>query len=145
VNSGADISLVKGRKLLGTAEFEPRDRVRVRSVDGSILETHGSIETQIRAEGLEIPYSFQLVSQQVDLRGDGMLERDFLKVMQAHICYRERLLTFQCKGTTVRKKLGPPPGPENETSQDRSVERLTLPARTEMIVRLPVNVESPVR
>jgi len=61
VDSGADISLVKNQKFLGTAEFEPGDRVRVEGVDGSIIETHGSIETRIRAEGLEIPYSFQLV------------------------------------------------------------------------------------
>jgi len=27
VDSGADISLLKSRKLLGTAEFKPRDRV----------------------------------------------------------------------------------------------------------------------
>jgi len=30
VDSGADISLVKSYKLLGTAEFEPKDRVRVK-------------------------------------------------------------------------------------------------------------------
>jgi len=35
VDSGADISLVKREKLLRTAEFEPRDRVRVKSVEGS--------------------------------------------------------------------------------------------------------------
>ena len=29
VDSGADISLLKSRRLLGTVEFEPRDRVRV--------------------------------------------------------------------------------------------------------------------
>jgi hypothetical protein len=34
VDSGADISLVKGRKLLETTEFEPKDRVRVKGVDG---------------------------------------------------------------------------------------------------------------
>ena len=32
VDSGADISLVKSYKLLETAEFEPKDRVCVRSV-----------------------------------------------------------------------------------------------------------------
>jgi hypothetical protein len=145
VDSRADISLVKSRKLLGTAEFEPRDRVHVKSVDGSILETHGGIETRIRVDGIEIPYSFQLVSQQVDLRGDGILGRDFLKMMQAHICCKKRLLTFQYKGSTVHKKLGPPPGYESKTSQDRSVDMLTIPARTEMIVRLPVNIEPHVR
>ena len=38
VDSGADISLLKSRRLLGTAEFEPRDRVRVKSVEGSVWE-----------------------------------------------------------------------------------------------------------
>ena len=32
VDSGADISLDKGEKLLGTAEFELRDRVRVNTL-----------------------------------------------------------------------------------------------------------------
>jgi len=94
VDSGADISLVKSQKLLGTTDFEPKDRVRVKGVDGSKLETHGSIEFRIQVGGLEIPYSFQLVSHQIDLRGDGILGRDFLEAMQAHICYKERLLTF---------------------------------------------------
>jgi hypothetical protein len=34
VDSGADISLVKSYKLLGTAEFEPKDRVHVKNVEG---------------------------------------------------------------------------------------------------------------
>ena len=65
--------------------------------------------------------------------------------MQDHICYKERLLTFQYKGSTVRKKLGPPPGFESEASQERGVNTITILARTEMIVRLLVNVESHVR
>ena len=37
VESGADISLVKSYKLLGTDELEPKDWVRVKSVEGSVL------------------------------------------------------------------------------------------------------------
>jgi hypothetical protein len=50
VDSGADtcISLNKSYKLLGTAEFELKFRVHVKSVEGSVIETHGSIETRIR-------------------------------------------------------------------------------------------------
>ena len=62
VDSGADISLVKSYKLLGTAEFEPKDRVRVKSVEGSVIETHGSIETWIQEGGIDIPFRFQLVA-----------------------------------------------------------------------------------
>ena len=56
VDSGAGISLLKSR-LLGTAEFEPSDRVRVKSVDGSVIETHGSIETNL-GEYLQFPFRF---------------------------------------------------------------------------------------
>ena len=83
VDSGADISLIKSEKLLGTATIEPRDRVRVKSVNGAIIETHGRIETRILEVGAIIPYSFQLVSRQVELKGDGILGRDFLRAMQA--------------------------------------------------------------
>jgi len=67
VDRGADISLVKSEELLSTAVFEPRDRVRVKSVEGSIIETHGSLETQVREGVMNIPYRLQLVSKQVDL------------------------------------------------------------------------------
>ena len=142
MDSGADISLVKSKKLLETAEFEPRDRERVKNIDGSMFETQGSIETRIMADGVDIPYSFQLASQQIDLKGDGILGRDFLKAMQAGIFYKEKLLTFQYEGVAVRKKLGPLPGSESETSLAKRGDRLTLPARTETTVRLPVSVGS---
>jgi hypothetical protein len=58
VDSGADIRLLKGRRLLRTSEFEPRDRVRVKSVEGFVTETHGSTETQI----LRNLYKFPSVS-----------------------------------------------------------------------------------
>jgi hypothetical protein len=77
VDSRADISFVKIYKLLVTAEFEPTDRVRVKSVEGSVIETHDSIETRIREGRIDIPFSFQLVSKQVDLEGDGILGRGF--------------------------------------------------------------------
>jgi hypothetical protein len=65
--------------------------------------------------------------------------------MQAHICYKDRLLTLQYKGTTVCRELGPPPGPKSEISHDMSSNRLTLPARAEVIVQLPVTEESPAK
>jgi ssDNA-binding Zn-finger/Zn-ribbon topoisomerase 1 len=86
VDSGADISLIKNYKLLGAAEFEPKDRVRV---EGFVIETHGSIEIRIREGRIDIPFHFQLVSKQVDLRGDGILGHDFFKLMQTRICYKE--------------------------------------------------------
>jgi len=142
VDSGPDIRLVKSYKLLRTAEFEPKDRVRVKSIDGSVIETHGSIETRIREGGIDIPFHFQLVSKQVDLKGDGILGRNFLKSMQARICYKELSLTFRHAGCVMFKKLISLPELEHEAHQGVRVGKLTLPARTELIVRLPVSVGS---
>jgi len=142
VHSGADISLVKSYKLLGTAEFEPKDRVRVKRVEGSVNETHGSIETRIREGRIDIPFGFQLVSKQVYLKGDGILGRNFLKLMQARICYKERSLTFRHARFVIHKELKSLPELESEAHQELGVGKLTLPARTELIVQLPVSAES---
>ena len=138
VDSGADISLVKSKKLLGTAEFEPEDRVRVKGVEGSMIETHGSLEMQILEGEMSIPYRLQLVSKQVDLRGDGILGRDFLQEMWARICNRERVLIFRYKGILVHKKLTFLPGVKPGTLRDERLKKLTLPTRTEMIVQVLV-------
>ena len=132
VDSGADISLVKSYKLSGTAQFEPRDRVRVKSVEGSVIETHGSIETRIREGGMNIPFHFQPVTKQVVLKGDGILGRDFLKSMQTRICYKVRSLTFRHAGCVMRKKLICLPELEREAHQGVGVGKLTLPARSEL-------------
>jgi transposase InsO family protein len=139
VDSGADISLVKSEKLLSTAEFEPKDRVRVKSIEGSMIETHGSLETQILEGEVSIPYCLQLVSKQIDLKGDGILGRDFLKAMRARICYRDRVLTFQYKGFLMRKNLTFLPGVEPGIPRSERVNKLTLPARAEVIVQVPVD------
>ena len=87
----------------------------------------------------------QLVSKQVDLNGDGILERDFFRAMRARICYRERVLIFRYKGVFVRRKLMPLSGAEQGTPSDRRVNKLTLPARTELIVQVPVGAGSRVQ
>jgi hypothetical protein len=70
-----------------------------------MIETHGSLETQVLEGEMSIPYPLQLVSKQVDLKGDGILGRDFLKAMQARICYIEQIFVFQYEEIFVRKKL----------------------------------------
>ena len=94
VDSLADIGLVKGYKLLGTAEFEPKDRVHAKNVGGSVIETPSNIETWIWEGGIDIPFPFLLVRKKVDLKGCGILGCDFLKLKQELICYKERSLTF---------------------------------------------------
>ena len=129
VDSGADISWVKSQKLLSTAEYEPRDRVLVKGVEGSLIQTRGSVNTKLLERDLSIPYRLQLVSKHVDLRCDGILVRDFLQAMRASICYKERALVFWYKDICVRKKLTFLPEIERETFRDGRL-KLNLPART---------------
>ena len=114
----------------------------VYSVEGSVIETHGSIETRIREGGIDIPFHFQLVSRQVDLKGDGILGPDFFKSMQARICYTERSLTFQHEGRLMCKKLISLTELEREAHQGVGISKLTISARTELIVQPPVSVGS---
>jgi hypothetical protein len=113
--------------------------VRGKSVEGSTIETHGSLETQVLEGEMSIPNRLQLVSKQVDLKGDGILGRDFLKAMQARICYREQVWIFQYEGIFVRKKLTSLLRVELGTLGDERLNKLTLPARNEVIVQVPVD------
>ena len=114
-------------------------------MEGSVFETRGSIETWIQEEGVDIPFRFQLISQQVDLKGGGILEHDVLKLMQAQTCYKERSLTFRHAGFVMHKGLISLPELESGAHQGVGVGKLTLPARTELVVQLPVSAGSHVR
>ena len=86
VDTGADVSLLKGSKLVGTTEFDPEGKIEVKCVDGSTIEAHGIVETKIRLGSKSITHSFQLVSKQVDIPCDGILGRDFFQRARAKIC-----------------------------------------------------------
>ena len=78
IDTGADISLIKGNKLIGTTEYDPGRKVRVKCVDGSPIETHGIVEARIEIGHSSIGHGFQLVNKQVDIPCDGILGRNFL-------------------------------------------------------------------
>ena len=109
----------------------------MKSVEGSVIETHGSIETKILEGSLQIPFRFQLVSKQVDLLGDGILGRDFLKQMQAQICYQSRTQTFTYAGVTITKLLSNNSSGNKLTNSGERARQIRIPPRSETIVRLP--------
>ena len=47
IDTGADISILKGNKLIGTTEYNPEKKVKVKCVDGSPVETHGVLEARV--------------------------------------------------------------------------------------------------
>ena len=61
IDTGADISLLKGNKLTGTTEYDPEKEVKVKCVDGSPMETHGVLEARVELSNSPIVHEFQLV------------------------------------------------------------------------------------
>jgi len=99
------------------------------------------VKTVVHVESLKIPFSFQLVSKQVDISCDGILGRDFLENTGAQICYASGTLTFGTGSSKVSKTLLP----IDAGGQTQRVRRLALPSRTELMVRLPVKGRTHVR
>ena len=63
LDTGADGSILKCTKIKGTLEFEPANSVNIKGVNGGIMQTHGTIDVQITEEGIDIPFTFQLVTR----------------------------------------------------------------------------------
>ena len=72
IDTGADISLLKVDKLIGTTEYDPGRKVRVKCVVGSPIETHGVSEARIELGYSSIVHGLQLVNNHVDIPCDGI-------------------------------------------------------------------------
>ena len=62
VDTGAVISLLKPNNLDKTRTYDPDGKVTVKGVDGSIIETLGTVQTVVKADFLKKPFTFQLVN-----------------------------------------------------------------------------------
>jgi hypothetical protein len=105
LDTGADMSVINSKKLIGTTKFDPQGKIRLKSVNGAIVETHGVVEANIVEGSISIPVEFQLVNKQVDLEGDGILGKDFLQKMKAQICYGNNSVKFNGKHFCFEKVL----------------------------------------
>jgi hypothetical protein len=94
VNSGADISLVRTETLGNAQTSDPENKIKVKTVNGSVIETLGTVESVICEEGFMIPCEFHQVNRQVDIPNDGILGRDFLEHAGAQICFQTGTLTM---------------------------------------------------
>jgi hypothetical protein len=60
VDSGADISLIQPGNLDKSRKYDPKGRVRVKSVSGAVFETLGTVQVVICEGPLSVPFTFQL-------------------------------------------------------------------------------------
>jgi hypothetical protein len=65
LDTGVDVSVIKSKKLVSTTEFELQQKVRLKSVDGSIVETHGLVKAQVTEGNMSVPIELQLVIRQL--------------------------------------------------------------------------------
>jgi hypothetical protein len=77
LDSGADLSFLKSKNIFGISEFEPGNKVTVKSVDGPITKTRGRTEAKIKKGILKTPFSLKSLSNQIDVEGDVILGREF--------------------------------------------------------------------
>jgi hypothetical protein len=77
------------------------------------------------------------VNKQVDL-GDGILGMDFLTKMNVQICYERKSVKFKWNNVSLEKTLVTTGQTENS---NRKVGTITLPKRSEKIVKIPVECE----
>jgi len=140
IDTGADISLLKGNKLIGSTEYDPHKKVKVKCVDGSPMETHGALKAKIELPERPVVHDFQLVNKQVDIPCDGILGRDFLQKARARICYESRTVILNGQTCRMRRKTEEfgTKGPN-----ELKVGEIKLPPRTESVVRVPVAPGSP--
>lgn len=73
--------------MLRTTEFNPQQKVNVKSIDGSIIETYSIVPIRIQEAELKILFHYHLVNRQVELVYDGIVSRDFLQHTTAKVCY----------------------------------------------------------
>ena len=77
VDTGPDVSLLKPDNLDKDKTFDPDGKIKVKGVDGSVIETYGTVKTVVNGDSLKISFTFHLVSKQVDIPCDGILRRFF--------------------------------------------------------------------
>jgi hypothetical protein len=140
IDTGADISLLKGTKLIGTTEYDPERKVKVKCVDGSPMETHGDLEARFELSNISNLNDSQVVNKHVDIPCDGILGRDSLRRKRAEVCYEKR--TVSSNGETC-KMVGKPKQLEAMETNMRKIGKIKLPPRTESIVRVPETPEWP--
>jgi hypothetical protein len=120
--------------LLGTTGFDSQQKVKVRSIDGSIAETRGIVKIWVHDGELNIPFDFHLVNKQVELVYDGIVGRHFVQHTRAEVCYDSNTVIFKTESAEWTKKiLG------NEIVQaTMKMRKLTLRGRSEVTVKLPL-------
>lgn len=134
------MSVIKIKKLIGNTEFEPQQKVALKIVNGSKVETHGLLKasTCIIEEEISIPFEFQFISHQIDLEGDGILGKYFLQETKLKICYESNMINFKGNNFSFSKLLVK----KYEIEENcRVLRTITVQRRSETTMKTPVDCD----
>jgi len=128
IDTGAEISIVKGASLNPGFNYEPTKGINVRGISNALLKTEGTVILKIFTPTHETTHTFHIMGDGFDCQYDGILGQDFWTDKRATINYCDRTITM---GEVLINF-------DNETNKVvNETHRLTLKTRTENIVRLP--------
>ena len=88
------------------------------------------MKTVLNVDSLKIPFTYQLVSKQVDIPCDGILGTDSLEDAEGQISYASLNLTLGAGSSKISKTVSP----VNAESQTKGIRSWVLCSRTVLMV-----------
>ena len=127
VDSGADISIFKGEKILPNQRIDIQKKFKINGITPKTIETIAETETcLITNENLSFVHNFQIVDNDFPIPTDGILGRDFLVKYKCTIDYEYWLLNVNINNNIISLPIN-----------DNSNKAFTIPARCEVIRNVP--------
>jgi len=130
--------------LIGSTRYDPGKRVKVKSLEGSEIETFGIVKAKVQVENNSVPFEFQLVNKQVDIPRDGIIGRDFFLHTKAQICYDSQNVKVGRNALRMVNAVTPRSKSANVKSRKAQLKgKKRLLHRSERKVRVPISQNSP--
>lgn len=94
IDTQADICVIKEEHVVEYAEIDYDNIIDISGVTDGLIESIGSINTEIVIDNTEIPITFHVVPNKFNIGTSGLLGKDFLKSYECEISYRKMTLNF---------------------------------------------------
>jgi hypothetical protein len=130
VDTGAEISIVKGSILSPEIQYQPKDSINVKGISGTTVKTEGTAKLKIATATHETTHTFHIMGRDFQYQYDGILGRDFWEDKRATISYCDRKVIM---GDVVIKF------DSKKEAFSNDPHKITLKPRAECIVKLPTS------
>jgi hypothetical protein len=94
IDTGDEISIVRGIKLKPEVRFEPTNGISVKGISDVLLRTEGTVLLKLFTSTHETTHLFHVMGEDFGCLYDGILGRDFWKDKGATIDYCNRVIVM---------------------------------------------------